>query len=112
MRTSPSTRWARSRRSRSMSISAAAGRRRTGRGNPVCVTPTGRLILLSWQELLGLLLDALLDEAPGVLVAVDDRAERGLGLVERGVRRDRWHVRVAPDVEDGRPFRGQRLIPG
>src|SRR5205085_9551963 len=64
------------------------------------------------EVLLDLLLDALLDEAGGVLVAVQDRRGRRLHLLERRMRGDRRDVGVGADVQQRRPVGGQRLLPG
>src|SRR3954466_5539031 len=68
-------------------------------------------VLGAGQVLLDLLLDALPDEACGVLVAVQHRRRRRLHLLPGGVRRDRRDVGGAADVEHGRPVGGQRRVP-
>src|SRR3954471_13878424 len=80
---------------------------RSRRGSDMSVA-----VLAAGPGLLHLLLDALLDEAGGVLVTVQDRRRRRLHLLPRGVRRDRRHVGVAADVEARRPVGGQRGVPG
>src|SRR5947209_20394346 len=68
-------------------------------------------LFLSRKILLNLLLDPLLDEAGGILVASYHRMCQRLRLLERGVWRNRRNVRIAPDVEQGRPVRRQRAVP-
>src|SRR6185437_3618344 len=58
-----------------------------------------RRVLATRKVLLHLLFHTLLDDPPGVLVAVHDRPGQRLDLAERRVRRDRRHVRVTDDVE-------------
>src|SRR3954453_9281958 len=69
-------------------------------------------VLGAGEVLLHLLLDPLLDEPGGVLVAVQHRRRGRLHLLPGGVRRDRRDVGVAADVEHGRPVGGQRRVPG
>src|SRR3954469_20453535 len=64
------------------------------------------------KELLGLGLDALLDDAPAVRVAGKKRGGRVLHLLERGVWRDGRHVGVGVDVEERRPVGAKGLVPG
>src|SRR5919202_5897384 len=64
--------------------------------------------LCAGQVLLHLLLDPLLDEPGGVLVAVQHRRGGRLDLLPGGVRRDRRDVGVAAGVPHGRPGGGPR----
>src|SRR3954454_18731486 len=69
-------------------------------------------VLGAGQVLLDLLLDALPDEACGVLVAVQHRRRGRLHLLPGGVRRDRRDVRVAADVQYRRAGRRKGCVPG
>src|SRR3954454_15023993 len=73
--------------------------------------PMSLAVLAAGQVLLHLLLDPLLEEAGGVLVAVQHRRGGRLHLLPRGVRRDGRDIGVAADVEHGRPVGGQRRVP-
>src|SRR3954452_8172548 len=75
-------------------------------------SPMSVAVLGAGQVLLHLLLDALLDETGGVLVAVQHGGRGRLHLLERRVRGDGGHVGVAADVEHGRPVGRQRGVPG
>src|SRR3954451_17276082 len=80
---------------------------RSRRGSDMSVA-----VLAAGQVLLHLLLDALLDEAGGVLVTVQHGGRGCLHLLERRVRGGGGHVGVAADVEHGRPVGRQRGVPG
>src|SRR3954471_3395128 len=74
--------------------------------------PISVAVLRAGQVLLHLLLDPLLDESGGVLVAVQHGRGGGLDLLERRMRRDGRDVGVAADVQDRRPVGGQGGVPG
>src|SRR5438034_6056906 len=72
----------------------------------------GGLVTLAWEDFLRLGHEALLEHPPPVRVPLQQGHGRVLGLLERGVRRDRRDVGIGPHVEHRGTVSGQGAIPG
>src|SRR3984957_20046876 len=84
----------------------------TASGGPAPCARSRTLAVLARHDFPGLGQQAFTQDAPGVRVALQQRRGCVLDLLEGGVRRNRRHVGVCPEVEHRRAVGGEGLVPG